>query len=96
MPVYRLTPRESAKASPRWQASTLRPYCLWVSTSNAQEARQTVAQATAVPFIGGGKWHPWCDEILVACERDDKKHLASGIIRVRNRPPDCSSLLTGG
>jgi len=81
MPVYRLTPLKDAEWSPQWRASSLRPYCLWVRAEDEFDARRLVASATAVG--GEADDAPWTDAGLVACEYDDSKNLADGIIYVR-------------
>ncbi|GAA0533422.1 hypothetical protein FHS83_002928 [Rhizomicrobium palustre] len=85
MPVYRLTPLEGSETSPQWQASSMRPYCLWVRAKDELDARRQVAKATAV--TGDAEVAPWKDEGLVACEYDDSKELADGIIYVRRAMP---------
>lgn len=88
MPVYRLTPVEAAKTSPQWEASSIKPYCLWIQARNEHDARAAVAQATAVTTWRGLQADPpWYDETLVSCENDQDKDLASGIIWVRSAAP---------
>jgi len=88
MPVYRLTPVEGTECSPQWLASTIHPHCLWVQACDEYEARSVVAKATAVPNMS--QWPetlaPWKDPELVACEYDDSKEVAPGIIHVRSTP----------
>jgi hypothetical protein len=84
MPVYRLTPLGGTEDSLQWQASSIRPQCLWIKTRDEYEARQRVALATAVPTAFGRISPPWHDEMLVACAYDDDKAIAAGIICVRN------------
>ena len=87
MPVFRLTPLEGTETSPRWRASSMRPYCLWIRARDEQEARGAVAKATAIrPMIGDPGSAPWKDSGLVACEYDDSKDVAAGIIYVRRVP----------
>lgn len=82
MPVYRLTPLKGSEASPLWRASSMRPYCLWVTAADECEARHQAAKATSVLPLPGDT-APWEDAELVACEYDDSKSLAAGIICVR-------------
>lgn len=84
MPVYRLTPIEESKQNPQWSASSIQPYCLWILAGDEYDARSAVAKATAVP--GGQTLAPWKDPELVACEYDDSKDVAPGVIHVRNTP----------
>jgi hypothetical protein len=88
MPVYRLTPLEGSERSPQWRASSMRPYCLWIQAHDEYEARRKVAMATAVARLSGEPetLAPWKDSELVACEYDDSRDVASGIIYVRNTP----------
>jgi hypothetical protein len=85
MPVYRLTPLEGTEQSPQWRASSMRPYCLWVRARDEHDARSAVAKATAMPG-GPETLAPWKDAELVACEYDDSKDVARGIIYVRKTP----------
>jgi hypothetical protein len=85
MPVFRLMPVEGSQLSPRWSASLLRPYCLWIRAEDEFDARHRVAQAMAAQ-AGGVADAPWRDAGLVACENDDSKDVALGIIRVRRTP----------
>jgi hypothetical protein len=84
MPVYRLTPLNGTEQDPHWRASSMRPYCLWVHAADEGDARLQVAKATAVAHDPGGPETdaPWNDADLVACEYDDSKNLAAGIIYV--------------
>ncbi len=88
MPVYRLTPRAGTETSPQWRASSLRPYCLWIRARDEHEARREVALATQVEAMrgAGGTLAPWKDAELVACEYDDSKDVAAGVIYVRRFP----------
>lgn len=88
MPVYRLTPLEGSERSPQWRASSMRPYCLWIKAHDEYEARRRVAMATAVaPSQSEPETLvPWKDPELVACEYDDSKDVANGIIYVRKTP----------
>jgi hypothetical protein len=86
MPVYRLTPLEGSERSPQWRASSMRPYCLWIQACDEYEARRKVAMATAVASGEPETLAPWKDAELVACEYDDSKDIASGIICVRKTP----------
>lgn len=88
MPVYRLTPLEGSERSPQWRASSMRPYCLWVQARDEYEARRRVAMATAVARSPEEPetLAPWKDAELVACEYDDSKDVANGIIYVRRTP----------
>ncbi len=88
MPVYRLTPLEGSENSPQWRASSMRPYCLWVQANDEFEARRQVAKATAVELSPDepDTLAPWKDAELVACEYDDSKDIAQGIIYVRKTP----------
>lgn len=88
MPVYRLTPLEGSERSRQWRASSMRPYCLWIRAQDELEARRQVAKATAVAAAQGEPQTlaPWKDAELVACEYDDSKEVACGIIRVRKTP----------
>jgi hypothetical protein len=85
MPVYRLTPLKGTECCPQWRASSMRPYCLWIQARDEHEARLQVAKATAVPNEPG-TLAPWKDAELVACEYDDSKDVARGIIYVRKTP----------
>jgi hypothetical protein len=85
MPVYRLTPLEGSEQSSQWYASTLHPYCLWVQACDEYEARSVVAKATAV-MSEADMLAPWKDPELVACEYDDSKDVAPGVIHVRSAP----------
>lgn len=85
MPIYRLTPLEESADSVRWQASTIRPTCLWIRTRDEYEARREVGRATAVEGVVGALPSPWQDKTLVACEYDDDTDVPSGIIRVRDK-----------
>ncbi len=88
MPIYRLTPLEGSERSPQWRASSMRPYCLWVQAADEYEARRMVAKATAVDSSPDESetLAPWKDAELVACEYDDSKDVARGIIYVRKTP----------
>lgn len=83
MPVYRLTPLKGTETDPQWRASSMRPHCLWVRASDEFDARHLVARATAIDAACEA---PWTDAELVACEYDDSKILADGIIYVRRYP----------
>jgi hypothetical protein len=85
MPVYRLTPRPGTESCPQWRASSMRPHCLWIRARDEHEARREVARATAVKSAAEAL-APWKDEELVACEYDDSKNVAAGIIYVRRQP----------
>lgn len=85
MPVYRLTPLEGTERSPQWRASTMRPYCLWVRAGSEYDARLQVTRATAVTSVPE-TLAPWKDCELVACDYDDSKEVANGIIYVRRTP----------
>ncbi len=85
MPIYRLTPLEGSERSPQWRASSMRPYCLWIQAADEYEARRKVAMATAV-MSEPETLAPWKDAELVACEYDDSKDVANGIICVRKTP----------
>lgn len=80
MPVFRLTPLQGTELNPQWRASSMRPYCLWVRAKDELDARSQVATATAVVADIEA---PWKNAGLVACEYDDSKNLADGIIYVR-------------
>ena len=88
MPVFRLTPRSGTEASPQWHASSMRPHCLWIRARDEYEARKEVARATRVaPLPGEPESLPPCKNVdLVACEYDDSKDVATGIIYVRRFP----------
>lgn len=86
MPVYRLTPRSGTENCPQWRASSMRPHCLWIRARDEHEARLEVARATAVCPAFAETLAPWKDEELVACEYDDTKKVAEGIIYVRRAP----------
>lgn len=86
MPIYRLTPLDGTENCPQWRASSMRPCCLWIQAADEVEARRRVAQATAVAGAQEETLAPWKDSELVACERDDGKDLAAGIIWVRSAP----------
>lgn len=83
MPVYRLTPLKGTELAPQWRASSMRPYCLWVRAKDESDARRQVAMATAVSEAATEVCAPWKDARLVACEYDDSKNVAAGIIYVR-------------
>lgn len=91
MPVYRLTPRTGTENSPQWRASSMRPHCLWIRARDELEARREVARATAIA-AGSMTLAPWKDEELVACEYDDSKNVAAGIIYVRRLPVALSAV----
>jgi hypothetical protein len=86
MPVFRLTPRNNADSSRMWEASAIIPQCLWVFAQDESSARDMVAKATAVaserPRRGEKIKSPWRDPALVACDFDETKSVASGIIRI--------------
>jgi|GEM_PF-1116202 len=83
MPVYRLTPLKGTELAPQWRASSMRPHCLWVRAKDENDARRQVAMATAVSGGAMEAPEPWKDAGLVACEYDDSKNVAAGIIYVR-------------
>lgn len=82
MPVYRLTPLKSAARNPLWRCSTMQPHCLWVRARDEFDARRLVALATTVEKKAAED-APWKNAALVACEYDDSRDLAAGIIYVR-------------
>jgi hypothetical protein len=87
MAVYRLTPIEDGKNCRRWQASSIKPQCLWLQAASEYDARQQVALATAVKSgllpREGDAATPWNDPALVSCGYDDSKAIPSGIIWVK-------------
>ncbi len=89
LPIYRLTPLDETADSLLWRASTMRPQCLWIKSWDEYEARQAVAQATAVAWAAGGLSSPWRDKALVACEYDNDTDVPRGIIRVRKEAFHC-------
>ncbi len=86
MPVYRLTPRKGTEGNPLWRASSMRPHCLWVQAKDEIDARHLVTMATVVQRSRkrSDRSAPWKEAKLVACEYDDSRDLAAGIIYVRN------------
>ena len=90
MPVYRLTPVKGTEMSPQWQASSIRPHCLWIVANDEYEARREVAKATTRSGAPD-TLAPWKDSELATCEYDESKALAGGIICVRARPPVVSA-----
>jgi hypothetical protein len=91
MPVYRLTPTQGTESNPLWRASSMRPHCLWVRALDEFDARRQVARATSVlrSRKGAELGAPWNEAALVACEYDDSKDLAAGIIYVRRKAIIC-------
>jgi len=85
MPVYRLTPVQGTEQSSQWRASSIKPHCLWIVASNEHEARREVAKATICQGVPE-TLAPWKDSELVACEYDESKDLAKGVIWIRNKP----------
>ncbi len=87
MPVYRLTPLKGTELNPLWRASSMRPHCLWVRAKDECDARRQVAKATAVPPSQNAAdiRAPWREAELVACEYDDSRDLAAGVIYVRRK-----------
>lgn len=83
MPVYRLTPLKGSEMNPQWRASSMRPYCLWIRAEDEDDARLQVAKATALMPGEPDAEAPWRNSGLVACEYDDSKSPAEGIIYVR-------------
>lgn len=89
VPVYRLTPLEGTEDSHHWQASTIRPTCLWVQAYDEVDARQQISRATFV--VSRRKLSekkastPWKDTTLVSCETDNSQSVPINIIRVRYR-----------
>jgi hypothetical protein len=88
MPIFCLTPIEGTEKSGRWQLSTIKPKCAWVSAKSEEDARQQVRLATTAAArrapIAAGERSPWTDGRMVTCERDDDVVVASGVIRVRD------------
>ncbi len=84
MPVYRLTPMKGTERHPLWRASSMRPNCLWVRAKDEVDARCLVAMATTVQRAQNqaGQGAPWKEANLVACEYDDSRDVAAGIIYV--------------
>lgn len=85
MPVFRLTPVEGTETDPLWRASSMRPYCVWIRAEDENKARSEVAKATAVAPLPEepGQLAPWKNAGLVACEYDDSRTIAAGVIFVR-------------
>lgn len=85
MPVYRLTPMMGTESNPLWRASSMRPQCLWVRAEDEIDARRLVARATCALCSRQGHepGAPWEEANLVACEYDESRDLAAGIIYVR-------------
>jgi hypothetical protein len=94
MPVFRLTPRAGTETSPQWRASSMRPHCLWIRARDEFEARGQVSRATHVAPMPGEPepLPPWTNVDLVACEYDDSKDVAAGIIYVRRFPDNVRSM----
>jgi hypothetical protein len=89
MAVYRLAPIEGTEHSHDWQASSIRPKCLWVQAEDEQSARYRVALATGsktnLPAgYDKGLLPPWLNRSLTTCEYDETVGVGSGIIRIRN------------
>jgi hypothetical protein len=61
---------------------------LWIRACDEFEARREVARATRVAPLPGepDALAPWKDDELVACEYDDSKDVADGVIYVRRMP----------
>jgi len=93
MPVYRLTPLKGTERNPLWRTSALRPHCLWVRAKDEFDARRLVALATSMERAPKSAEHcaPWQQPSLVACEYDDSRELAAGIIYVRRKAVTCRS-----
>ncbi len=85
MPVYRLTPIRDSERSPQWQASSIKPFCVWVRAESEYDARRTVACATATGEAEQ-TLAPWKDPELVTCQLDEGKSVAGGIIWIRKKP----------
>jgi hypothetical protein len=66
----------------------MRPHCLWIRARDEVEARREVAKATRVMPLPGepDALPPWKNIDLVACEYDESKDVALGIIYVRRFP----------
>jgi hypothetical protein len=89
MAVYRLAPIEGTENSHDWQASSIRPNCLWVQAEDEQSARHFVALATSLNTnrpAGRGEMAvlPWLNRSLTTCEYDETVNIGSGVIRIRN------------
>jgi len=87
MPVYRLTPMKGTESNPLWRASSMRPQCLWVRAADEIDARRLVSKATRVlrSRKKAEQGAPWKEAKLVACEYDDSRDIAAGIIYVRRK-----------
>lgn len=89
MAVYRLAPIEGTENSHHWQASSIRPKCLWVLADDEQSARHVVVRATSANTKLPTGYHdkvasPWLNRNLTTCEYDETITIGSGVIRIRN------------
>ncbi len=89
MAVYRLAPIEGTENNHHWQASSIRPKCLWVQAEDEQSARYFVALATSSKTgLPAGRREtviaPWLNRSLTTCEYDETVNLGRGVIWVRN------------
>lgn len=77
MPIYRLEPIEDFLWEQSWRNSLLKAIC-WVKAPDENQARLTLATATAKPPADptGTRESPWLSPILTMCiEENDSFHM---------------------
>lgn len=66
MPIYRLEPIEDFLWEKTWLESSVKAIC-WVKASNEDQARLSLATATAIATAGPAPDSPWLSAVLTMC-----------------------------